>query len=62
MLAYTICFCLASDRVLLLHRRRPPNAGRWNGVGGKLAPGETPAARIRREVLQETGTPPASAT
>jgi len=55
MLAYTICFCRSADRVLLLHRRRPPNAGRWNGVGGKLAPGETPAACIRREVLEETG-------
>jgi 8-oxo-dGTP diphosphatase len=54
LLAYTICFCRSGDRVLLLHRRRPPNAGRWNGVGGKLAPGETPAACIRREALEET--------
>ncbi len=55
MLAYTICFCRSGDRVLLLHRRRPPNAGRWNGVGGKLASGETPAACIQRELLEETG-------
>lgn len=61
MLAYTICFCRSGDRVLLLHRRRPPNAGLWNGVGGKLAPGERPADCIRREVREETGldlTPP----
>jgi 8-oxo-dGTP diphosphatase len=55
MLAYTICFCRSGDRILLLHRRRPPNAGLWNGVGGKLAPGENPTDCIRREVLEETG-------
>ena len=55
MLAYTICFCRSGDRVLLLHRHRPPNAGRWNGVGGKLAPGESSVACIRREVREETG-------
>jgi 8-oxo-dGTP diphosphatase len=55
MLAYTICFCRSGDRLLLLHRRRPPNAGLWNGVGGKLAPGEHPTDCIRREVLEEAG-------
>jgi len=55
MLAYTICFCRSGDRLLLLHRRRPPNAGLWNGVGGKLAPGERPEDCIRRAVLAETG-------
>lgn len=55
MLAYTICFCRSGDHILLLHRRRAPNAGRWNGIGGKLAPGERPTDCVRREVREETG-------
>lgn len=54
MLAYTICFCRHGDHLLMLYRHRPPNAGLWNGVGGKLRPGESPLACIEREVLEET--------
>ncbi len=39
----------------MLLRERPPNAGLWNGVGGKISPGETPLECARREVLEETG-------
>jgi 8-oxo-dGTP diphosphatase len=41
--------------VLLLRRRRPPNAGMWNGLGGKLEAGEDPFAACVREVREETG-------
>jgi len=41
--------------VLLLRRRHPPNAGLWNGVGGKLEPGEDPYTGCIREVAEETG-------
>jgi 8-oxo-dGTP diphosphatase len=41
--------------VLLIHRRRAPNAGLWDGVGGKLEPGEDPFAGCIREVREETG-------
>ena len=41
--------------MLLLHRRHPPNAGLWNGIGGKLNPGEDPYAACIREVSEETG-------
>ncbi len=41
--------------MLLLHRRNPPNAGQWDGVGGKLEPGEDPYTACRREVKEETG-------
>lgn len=54
-LRYTLCFLTRADRVLLLHRRRPPNQGLWNGVGGRLEPGETPLAACLREVQEETG-------
>lgn len=39
----------------MLHRRHPPNAGLWNGIGGKLNPGEDPYAACIREVVEETG-------
>lgn len=41
--------------MLLLHRRNPPNAGEWDGVGGKLEPGEDPYTACVREVKEETG-------
>ena len=41
--------------MLLLHRRHLPNAGLWNGIGGKLNPGEDPYAACVREVAEEAG-------
>lgn len=51
----TLCFLRRDNRVLLLHRRNPPNAGYWNGVGGKLEQGEDPFTACVREVREETG-------
>ena len=53
--AYTLCFLLYGDEVLMLHRRFPPNQGLWNGVGGHIQPGETPRQAVIREVFEETG-------
>jgi len=52
---YTTCFVRCGESVLMLLRNRPPNAGLWNGVGGKISPGETPLECVRREVLEEAG-------
>ncbi|RPJ49222.1 MAG: 8-oxo-dGTP diphosphatase [Chloroflexi bacterium] len=63
---YTLCFltrdCPGNDgvaqpagEVLMLHRKFPPNQGLWNGVGGRLEPGESPRDCILREVREETG-------
>jgi 8-oxo-dGTP diphosphatase len=52
-LPYTICFCLYGDQVLMLYRSNPPNAGRWNGLGGKIEAGETPLITIHREMMEE---------
>ena len=52
-LPYTICFCLCGDQVLMLYRCNPPNAGRWNGLGGKIEAGETPWSSIHREMREE---------
>lgn len=39
----------------MLLRRKWPHAGCWNGVGGKIEPGEAPRACVEREVAEETG-------
>jgi len=52
---YVLCFLTRGERVLMLHRRYPPNQGLWNGVGGRIEPGETPLAACVREVEEETG-------
>lgn len=52
---YTLCFLTRADRILMLHRRRPPNQGLWNGVGGHIEAGESPLAACLREVREETG-------
>jgi 8-oxo-dGTP diphosphatase len=54
-LPYTLCFLTRGEQVLMLYRRNPPNQGLWNGVGGRIEPGELPLACILREVREETG-------
>ena len=53
--AFTLCFLTRGEQVLMLCRRRPPNQGLWNGVGGRIEAGETPLAACLREVREETG-------
>jgi 8-oxo-dGTP diphosphatase len=43
------------DAVLLVRRGRPPLEGAWSLPGGKVEPGESLAAAVVREVLEETG-------
>jgi 8-oxo-dGTP diphosphatase len=50
-----LCFLERDGHFLLLHRRRPPNAGMWNAIGGKLEPGEDPFTACVREVREESG-------
>ncbi|HEY8504062.1 MAG TPA: 8-oxo-dGTP diphosphatase [Gemmataceae bacterium] len=56
----TLGYVLSPDRarVLLVHRnRRPGDAhfGKYNGLGGKLEPGEDVVACVKREVREESG-------
>ncbi|GLX65756.1 NUDIX hydrolase [Paenibacillus glycanilyticus] len=55
VIAYTICFIRRGNELLLLNREKPSWMGCWNGVGGKLEPGETPLESVKREVAEETG-------
>lgn len=41
--------------MLLIKRRNAPHAGQWDGIGGKLEPGEDPFTACVREVREETG-------
>ena len=52
---YTLCFLTRGEDVLMLHRHNPPNQGLWNGVGGRLEPGESSRDCVIREVREETG-------
>ncbi|WP_343287265.1 NUDIX domain-containing protein [Gordonia sp. SID5947] len=45
----------SGDRLLLVLRRHPPQAGRWTFPGGKVEPGETLPEAVAREVEEETG-------
>lgn len=43
------------DRVLLVRRQNPPDAGLWGYPGGRVEPGETVFAAAERELAEETG-------
>ena len=43
------------NRVLLGLKKKGFGAGRWNGFGGKLEPGETIEQAAKREILEESG-------
>ncbi len=56
----TLGYILSPDgrQVLLIHRNKRPNdahLGKYNGLGGKLDPGEDVVAGLRREVREEAG-------
>ena len=42
-------------RLLVVRRRNEPGRGLWSVPGGRVEPGESDAAAVEREVLEETG-------
>lgn len=51
----TLCIPVRKGQVLLGMKKRGFGAGKWNGFGGKLEPGETIEVAAKREVLEECG-------
>lgn len=54
----TLCYVRAGGKTLMIHRVKRANdmhAGKWNGLGGKLEPGESPEECVSREVREESG-------
>ncbi|MDK9709940.1 NUDIX hydrolase [Acidaminobacter sp.] len=56
-----LCYVEHDDSVLMLHRNKRKNdyhLGKWNGLGGKFLPGESPEQCLLREVREESGLEP----
>lgn len=54
----TLCYLRRDGHTLMLYRNKKPgdyHQGKWNGLGGKLRPGESPEECLHREVLEESG-------
>jgi 8-oxo-dGTP diphosphatase len=58
MILATLCYVKSNGCTLMVHRNKKANdihEGKWNGLGGKFEPGETPEECVIREVLEESG-------
>ena len=54
----TLCYVRRDDQTLMIHRVKKANdmhEGKWNGLGGKLDPGESPEECAVREIFEEAG-------
>ncbi len=54
----TLCYVKHNQHTLMIHRVKKANdihQGKWNGLGGKLEPGESPEQCVIREVREESG-------
>lgn len=49
----TLLFVIETARILLIHKKRGLGAGKINGPGGRLEPGESPREGAVREVFEE---------
>lgn len=49
----TLMFVIKDGRILLIEKKRGLGAGKINGPGGKIEPGETPLEAIIRETQEE---------
>ena len=58
MILATLCYLQHAGHTLMLHRIKRAddiNLGKWNGLGGKFEPGESPEQCVTREVREESG-------
>lgn len=57
----TLCYILTDGQLLLIRKKHGIGAGKINGPGGKVDPGESPLAAAIREVQEEIGVTPLDA-
>ncbi|MFA6420582.1 MAG: 8-oxo-dGTP diphosphatase [archaeon] len=56
-----LCYITKNDETLMLHRVKKESDltnghfGKWNGLGGKIEPNESPEEAVKREVFEESG-------
>ena len=58
MILATLCYVRHDGKTLMVYRNKKPNdihGGKWNGLGGKFEPGETPEECVIREIREESG-------
>jgi 8-oxo-dGTP diphosphatase len=56
--AATLCYLRSGGKTLMVHRNKKPgdaHKGKWNGLGGKMEPGESPDECVLREMREESG-------
>jgi 8-oxo-dGTP diphosphatase len=54
----TLCYIRHDGKTLMVHRIKKENdihQGKWNGLGGKFEPGDTPEECAIREIFEESG-------
>lgn len=51
----TLVFVIRQGRILLIRKKRGLGAGKVNGPGGRIEPGELPEAGAARELREELG-------
>lgn len=54
----TLLFLLSDNKILLAMKKRGFGAGHWNGVGGKVEPGESLEEAAMRECQEEISVTP----
>lgn len=57
-LPFTLVFLRSQGDILMIKRLRPPNRGKWNGLGGHLEVGESAREGALRELMEECGIVP----
>ena len=56
-----LLFIVRDEKILLIRKKRGFGAGKINGPGGKVDPGETPLQSALRETFEELGIKPLGA-
>lgn len=51
----TLVYVQHDNHTLMLHKAKGYQQGKWNGLGGKFDPGESPEECLKRETFEESG-------